>query len=411
MSKKSLEEIREQLRAIHQEQLLRYYDELDPSGQNALLKQIGEIDFSYLSRFHEKDVPVKRGVITPLRAMELPEIEKKRTHFYEIGMDALKKQETGAVLLAGGMGTRLGFDGPKGCFDIGVTRHVYIFERLITNLLRRVKECGKYQWFFIMTSDANDEETRSFFRTHDCFGYDPAYIRFFKQAMAPAVDEDGQVLLSSKSAVATSPNGNGGWYRSMGRAGLTDLMNTNGVRYLNVFSVDNVLQDICDPLFIGAVIDGGYASGSKVVRKNDPFEKTGVMCLEDGRTSVIEYTEMTEEMCLETDSRGERVYNFGVILNYLFRVDSLAACGDALMPLHFAHKKVPYIGSSGELITPGEPNGWKFEYFIFDILKSLRDCLPFEVEREKSFAPVKNRTGVDSVETARALCRMNGIEL
>ena len=411
MSKAGYNEVRASLAAAGQEQLLRFYEELSDKEQSALLARIRELDLSYLRRFAEKDSPSGRGVITPLSAMELSEIESHSERFTAKGMEALRSGNIAAVCLAGGMGTRLGFHGPKGCYDIGITHPVFIFQRLIENLLKQVKACGRWIHFFIMTSDVNDEETQRFLKEHEYFGYNPEYILFFRQEMAPAVDETGLVLLEQKDSPAVSPNGNGGWFRSMVRAGLDEFLHREGILYLNVFSVDNVIQNICDPCFIGAVLSGNYASGSKVVRKNSPDEKIGVMCLEDGLPSVIEYSELSEEMRGLTDERGERVYNFGVILNYLFRVSDLLAVTDESLPLHFAHKKIPYVDEQGSRVEPEAPNGWKFEYFIFDILSRLGRCLPYEVVRESSFAPVKNATGVDSVETARELCKRNGIEL
>lgn len=394
-----------------QQHLLRFYEELTDTEKENLLNQIRETDFSYPARFPEKDRPLSRGRITPLAAMELSEIRKHAGTYSEKGLDALRDGRVAAVLLAGGMGTRLGTNGPKGCFDIGITKPVYIFQRLVENLLLRVRECGRPIHLFVMTSDINDEATRLFFREHDNFGYDGNYLHFFRQEMAPAVDNHGHVLLDRKDALAASPNGNGGWFRSLDRAGYTELLTREGIGYLNVFAVDNVLQNICDPVFIGAVIENGCVSGSKVVRKSSAEEKVGVMCLEDGRPSVIEYYEMTDEMLHAEDDRGERLYNFGVILNYLFRVPDLIRVMDADLPVHFANKKIPYIAEDGSRVLPDEPNGWKFEYFIFDILKELGSCLPFEVERNREFAPVKNAKGADSVETARALCLENGIDL
>ena len=404
-------QITEKLRAAGQLQLLRFYDELDDREKQSLKDQIIQTDFSYLSRFSSKDNPASRGVITPLKAMTLSEIACRQAEYEEAGLKALASGRIAAVCLAGGMGTRLGFNGPKGCFDIGITHPVYIFQRLIENLMLRVKSCGRWIWLFFMTSENNDEATRAFLEEHKYFGYDPSYIRFFRQEMAPAVGEDGQVLLETKSRIAVSPNGNGGWFRSMQSAGFISLLQEQGVDFLNVFAVDNVLQNICDPVFIGAVLDSGCASGSKVVRKNSPDERVGAMCLEDGRTSVIEYYEMSEAMRHETGPDGERLYNFGVTLNYLFRIPDLVKAADDKLPVHFAHKKIECVDEEGNRVMPDQPNGWKFEYFIFDILHILDGCLPFEIERNKEFAPIKNASGTDSPDSARELCRMNGIIL
>ena len=208
-----------------------------------------------------------------------------------------------------------------------------------------------------------------------------------------------------------SPNGNGGWFTSFLRSGLDADLKARGIEWLNVFAVDNVLQQIADPVFIGATILSGRVSGSKVVRKADPHERVGALCLEDGKPSIVEYYELTREMAEATDEKGSLLYGFGVILNYIFRVDKLLEIADRKLPIHVVEKKVPYINEAGEFVKPEEPNAYKFEELILDMVYMMDNCLPFEVEREKEFAPVKNASGVDSVDTARELLKKNGIEI
>ena len=315
------------------------------------------------------------------------------------------------MLLAGGMGTRLGSDHPKGMYNIGITKDVYIFQRLIENLLDVVKEAEAYVPLYVMTSDKNHEDTTAFLKEHDYFGYPEEYITFFMQEMAPACDYEGKVYLEEKWKLSTSPNGNGGWYSSMYKWGIAQKAIADGVEWLNVFAVDNVLQRIADPCFVGAVIDRGCACGSKVVRKCAPDEKVGVMCLEDGRPSIVEYYELTEELMDAKDEKGDPAYNFGVILNYLFKVSDLEKIREKKLPLHVVEKKIPYLDQQGNKVKPTEPNGYKFEQLVLDMIHELDSCLPFEVDRRKEFAPIKNATGVDSVESARQLCKENGIIL
>ena len=231
------------------------------------------------------------------------------------------------------------------------------------------------------------------------------------QEMAPACDYEGKVYLEEKWKLSTSPNGNGGWYSSMYKWGIAQKAIADGVEWLNVFAVDNVLQRIADPCFVGAVIDRGCACGSKVVRKCAPDEKVGVMCLEDGRPSIVEYYELTEELMDAKDEKGDPAYNFGVILNYLFKVSDLEKIREKKLPLHVVEKKIPYLDQQGNKVKPTEPNGYKFEQLVLDMIHELDSCLPFEVDRRKEFAPIKNATGVDSVESARQLCKENGIIL
>ena len=233
-----------------------------------LEEQLNHMDWSYLDMLDQREV--KRGEFAPLGAMEIPEIEAKKAQFKETGLEAIKACKVGAILLAGGQGTRLGFDKAKGMYNIGVNKELYIFEQLIRNLQKVTDEAGAYVPLYIMTSDKNDAETRAFFVEHNYFGYHPDFVKFFVQGMVPAVDFDGNVLIEAEDSLAMSPNGNGGWFTSLIDAGLGEDMKEKGVEWLNVFAVDNVLQQIADPVFVGATIQAGCVSGAKVVRKCDP---------------------------------------------------------------------------------------------------------------------------------------------
>ena len=399
------------LKKYGQEHILKFYDELTETQKDELLKQIEETDFSIIEISQNEAQTTKKGVISPLSAMQLDEIEKRKEEFYKIGMEEIKKGQVGAVLLAGGMGTRLGFDNPKGMYNIGINKDVYIFQRIIENLMDVVNESGTYIHLFVMTSEKNNDITIEFFEKMNYFGYDKDYVSFFKQEMAPATDFNGKVYMEEKHKIATSPNGNGGWFSSILKSHVIDIINKNHIQWLNVFSVDNVLQRIADPIFIGATIATNSKVGSKVVRKASRDEKVGVMCLEDGKPSIVEYYELTEEMLDAVNEQGEPSYNYGVILNYLLNVSELMNIAKKQMPLHIVKKKIKYIDEEGNIVSSEEPNGYKYETLILDMIHLMDTCLPFEVVRNKEFAPIKNKTGVDSVDTARQLLRENGIEL
>lgn len=401
----------EKVKQYGQEHVLGYYDELDEAGRAELLEQIAATDFAVLDSLKQKDKGVQKGKITPLGAMELAEIEADKEHYSEIGMQAIRAGKVGAVLLAGGMGTRLGSDEPKGVYNIGITKEIYIFERLIVNLLAVVQRTDTWIPLFVMTSDKNHDATVRFLTAHDFFGYKAEYVHFFRQEMAPAAGYDGKIYMECKSRMSTSPNGNGGWYVSMKNTGVLDIVKKYGIEWLNVFAVDNVLQRIADPVFIGAVIEKQCTVGAKVVRKNAPDEKVGVMCLEDGRPSIVEYYELTEELMNAKNEKGEPAYNFGVILNYLFKESALHEMLEKKLPLHVVEKKIPYMDAAGNMVKPEEPNGYKFENLVLDMIHEMDSCLPFEVVRSREFAPIKNKIGVDSVESARALLAENGVEL
>lgn len=406
----TLEQAREKLAKYGQEHVLKYYEELSGEQKAALLDQIEATDMSMLDACHHRKEMAKKGKITPLAAMQLNEIEANRESFTATGLQAIREGKVAAMLLAGGMGTRLGSDEPKCMYNVGITRKLYIFECLANNLMEVVKQAGNWIHLFIMTSEKNHEVTVKFLTEHKFFGYNADYVHFFKQEMAAATDYDGKIYLEEKGRLATSPNGNGGWFISLKRSGLLDLVHEEHIEWINVFAVDNVLQRIADPCFIGATIQKGCAVGAKVVRKNAPDEKVGVMCLEDGRPSIVEYYELTEELMNAKDENGDPAYNFGVILNYLFREADLERMMSAL-PLHIVEKKIPCLNENGELIKPTEPNGFKYENLVLDMIHQLDSCLPFEVLRNREFAPIKNKTGIDSVESARALLEENGVTL
>lgn len=391
--------------------VLKYYDDLSGYEKEALMEQIANTDLEVLGQCRNKEELNPRGKITPIEVMQLPKIDEKRDEYTKIGLDAIKAGKVGAVLLAGGMGTRLGSDAPKGVYNIGLTKDVFIFQRLVENLLDVVHQAGAWIPLYVMTSDKNHEATTAFFKEKDYFGYNSDYVTFFMQDMAPASDYNGKVYMEEKWKMSTSPNGNGGWFLSMMKWGVVDKIKAAGVEWLNVFAVDNVLQRIADPCFVGATIATDSAVGAKVVRKNAPDEKVGAICLEDGRPSIVEYYEMTEELMDATDEQGEPAYNFGVILNYLFREKDLEEIVARKLPLHIVEKKIPYLDENGMQVKPETPNGYKFEQLVLDMIHELDSCLPYEVVRNHEFAPIKNKTGIDSVESARELCRENGIEL
>ncbi|MCI8306647.1 MAG: UDPGP type 1 family protein [Lachnospiraceae bacterium] len=405
------EDVKAMLEKRGQEQLLKYYDGLSDSDKEELLCNIEKIDFSVLDMLSSPEMKQVRGVIEPLSALGMDEISAKKDRYNAVGLDAVRKGRVGAILLAGGQGTRLGFDRPKGTYNIGVNRELYIFECLINNLMDVVKESKSWVPIAVMTSNINHEHTVKFFKEHGYFGYNSEYVYFFMQDMAPAADYNGKIYLESEKKPAMSPNGNGGWFTSFVNAGLLGEFRKYGVEWLNVFAVDNVLQRIADPCFVGATIDSGCVCGAKVVSKAAPDEKIGLLVKEDGKPSIVEYYEMTDEMMHSKDENGNRLYNYGVILNYLFNVNEMLRVMEDKLPVHVVEKKIPHIDENGNMVKPSEPNGYKFELLVLDLIHLMRDCLSYEVDREKEFAPVKNLTGIDSVESARKLLEKNGVAI
>lgn len=390
--------------------VLKDFDNLSEEKKTEFLKQIENINWGDISMIG-KETAIPRGKFTVPAAVSIEEIEASKDKFLKAGIESIKKGEVAAVLLAGGMGTRLGFDLPKGCFNVGTSHELYIFECLINNLMDVVKQCDAFIPLYIMTSEKNDGATQDFFEKHNYFGYNKDYVKFFIQDMACAVDYKGKLLLEEKGRLATSPNGNGGWFTSMVKAGLDKDLHKRNVKWINIFAVDNVCQRIADPVFVGATILGNYECGSKVVRKVEPNEKMGLLCLEDGMPSIVEYYEMSKEMSEARAEDGSLLYKYGVILNYLFSLDKLEEIVNNKLTVHVVEKKIPYINEKGEAISPTEPNGYKFELLVLDMIHMMKNNLAFEVVREREFAPIKNLHGVDSVDSARELLVKNGVKL
>ncbi len=395
------------LKSKNQLQLLQYYDFLTQEEKVNLLGDIAKIDFSILSHLTEGKRAI--GDISPVKAVTLAQMNENRTQYAKVGKQAVQQGKVGAVVLAGGMGSRLGCEGAKGVFNMGLTRELSIFELQMRNLKDVCLECGVSIPLFVMTSESTDLQTRTFFAERDYFGYDKNDVYFYTQKVAPACDLQGKILLEDKDKVAFAPNGNGGWYSSLVENGLDKVLQKRGIEWLNIYAVDNVLQRMCDTAFIGATLQSDCDCGAKVVVKNCPEERVGVLCMEGGKPTIVEYYEMPADLAAQMDENGNLKYGYGVILNYLFRVEKLNQTVCQTLPYHLAKKAIPYYDNG--FVYPEKPNGYKFEQLAVDLVGVMGSCLAVEVDREREFAPVKNKTGIDSVESARAMLVKNGVTL
>jgi len=247
-----------------QEHVLRFYSQLNQEEKRELEKEIESLEYTMIEEAMRSNPETNQDQIAPIQTLTQQQIKQQEERFRCIGEQVLRQEKVAAVLLAGGQGSRLGFDGPKGTLNVGITKPLYLFEILLRNIEANTKPLGAHMHLYIMTSERNHEQTVAFFKEHQFFGYPQAYIHFFKQDMAPSLDHQGKILLEEKGRISLTPNGNGGWFSSLQRNGMIAEMKENGIEWLNVFSVDNVLQNIGDPVFIGATIVNGHAAGAKV---------------------------------------------------------------------------------------------------------------------------------------------------
>ncbi|MCF0135249.1 MAG: UTP--glucose-1-phosphate uridylyltransferase [Lachnospiraceae bacterium] len=396
-------DIRKMLQEQDQLQVLRFESELTPEEKQNLYSQLENVDFRMIRDAMQSADKKMADEIGPADTLTIAMQEADKETYLQAGNEALKQGKMAAVILAGGQGSRLGHDGPKGTVNVGITRDKYLFEILLENVRRNTDPLHTVMHVYIMTSDINHESTVSFFEEHDYFGYPKDHLHFFRQDMAPALDLQGKLLLETKSGVSLAPNGNGGWFRSLQRQGLVDQMKSFGVEWLDVVSVDSVLQNIGDPLYLGAALVKGMYCGAKVVSKVTPEEKVGASCIRNGHPSIVEYSELSDEMRYAKNPDGTYQYQYGAIVNYLFNIRETEKRAGESMPVHKAIKKISCLDESGAPVVPAEPNAIKMEYFIFDILEFFDSCLFMECIREDEFAPIKNASGVDSLESARKL--------
>lgn len=405
--KEKLEAAKAVLEKYGQEQLLANYENLSENDKDKLLDDILTIDFNQLEKLYEKrnfKQVYSEAEIEPISYVEKDKMAKEEKEKYdEIGTKIIKAGKLAAVTMAGGQGTRLGHNGPKGTFDIGLDSHKPIFELLCETLKLANEKYDVVIPWYIMTSKENNKDTVDFFGKHNYFGYPKGYIQFFKQGELPMVGEDGKVLLDEKGMIKQAADGHGGIFTSMRKDGVIYDMKARGIGWVFIGGVDNVLVKMVDPTLIGLAESKGILAAGKSVVKAGPHEKVGVFCKRDGRPSVIEYSEISKEMAEETDENGQLKYGESHILCNLFNIKEIEKISEKNLPYHSAHKKATYMNEKGEIVKGTEPNAYKFEAFLFDAFESLDDMVIMRVKREEEFAPVKNAEGVDSPETARKL--------
>lgn len=397
------EQTKKILKDQKQEQILEYPIRNKEEFANEVLK----INFEQLNKLYDKAIKnekVENSKIEPIPYIEKDKLsEEEKEHYKKIGENIIRNNEYAVVTMAGGQGSRLGHDGPKGTFDFGLENHKSIFEVLCDRLKEAYKKYNVYIPWYIMTSRQNNEETINFFEKNNYFGYSKENVYFFKQGELPVLNDQGKLMLNKEGNINTAADGHGGIFISMEKEKITENMKQRGIKWVFIGPVDNVLIKMIDPIFIGICQDKNVLAGGKSIIKAYPEERVGVFCKKDGKPDVIEYTEISKEMVEMKNDRGELVYAESHINCNMFNIDIIEKISKNKLPYHCAHKKIEYLNKEGQVVKPEEPNAYKFEAFIFDAFKMLDEMTIFRVKREEEFAPIKNAEGKDSPETALEL--------
>ena len=390
-----LEKAEERLKKYNQEQIIEDLEKLNKKEQENTIEQINEIDFEEVNNLYnltKQNHTINDSKIEPIDYVDLEKIENKQKQEAEkIGEEIIRNNQYAVVTMAGGQGTRLGWKGPKGTYKLDIGKKgKYIFEILAESMKKSKELYNIFTYWYIMTSKQNDNETKAFFEEHNYFGYDKEKIMFFTQGELPVLTENGKIILEN-GRIQTGSNGNGGVYQAMKDHHIIEDMKKKNINWVYICGVDNIMVNPIDPIFLGLTIEKNMLVASKSVVKGYPEERVGVFCKRNGKPSTIEYIEMSEEMKNQLNSDGELLYGEANFVSHLLNLESIEKIANKNLKYHIAVKN----------------NLNKFETFIFDGFEYLDDMLVMRVNRDEEFAPIKNKEGKDSPETAKEIYERN----
>ena len=391
------DEAKQIIERYNQEHILKSYERLNEENKEKLLNQVLRIDFEQILNLYEKTkmpVECKNSKIEPIPAIDSEKLSNEEKEKYtKIGEEILKTGKHAVVTMAGGQGTRLGHDGPKGTYDLGLSSHKSLFEILCDGLKESWSKYGNAVPWYIMTSRENNDATQKFFEENNYFDYPKEKIMFFMQGELPMIDKNGKLILDENGLIKEAADGHGGVFESIYKNGVLEDMKNRGIEWIFIGGVDNVLVRMTDPTFIGFVVNNNYKAASKTIVKAGPDERVGVFCKKDNKPYVIEYTEISNELANEKNENGELVYSEAHMLLNMFNIEILEEIASSKLPYHSAYKKSSYMNNDGEIIKPEEPNAYKFETFIFDAFSLMPEVGLYRGKREEDFSPVKNKEG------------------
>ncbi len=413
--KNELETIKNKLEHINQVQILHFSDEISPDKKVALLNEAQHLNFSKIPAWvdsyvlHDGSMKVPEQFEPAPSYPPVPKTAEQREKYakaVELGDDLIRRGKVAGFVVAGGQGTRLGFDGPKGNFPISPIKKKTLFQIFAENLLAASRKYDTTIPFYIMTSPLNHDATVEIFENADFYGLGKENVFLFQQGTLPNFGFDGKILLADKDTIATSPDGHGGSLKALYQSGAVADMKKRGVEILSYWQVDNPLIHPADPLFVGLHVLDQAEMSSKALLKAGPLEKVGNFCLVDGKVTVIEYSDLPDEAAHRKNEDGSLAFELGSIGIHIISVsfiEKLNADGDFALPIHRAVKKIPYIDDNGNHIDPDKPNGIKLETFVFDAIPMAVASIILQTRREEEFAPVKNATGTDSAEVTHQM--------
>ncbi|MBP7735074.1 MAG: UDPGP type 1 family protein [Spirochaetes bacterium] len=389
-----------------QDHVFEYWSGLNDHEKKELLDDLADVDFGLLGKLYSSKEALADTNFEPAPYIPVPKNDREMKEYrvaHDAGVDHVRSGKTAAFVVAGGQGSRLGYDGPKGKFPVGPVSGKTLFQIHAEKIVKYSRKYGVAIPFLIMTSRANHDETNAFFRENGYFGLGPENVFIFPQNMIPSLDTKGRLIMETKKNVFKNPDGHGGSLTALYTSGVIGEMKKRGVETISYFQVDNPLVRIIDPVFIGFQVLRGADVSSKAVKKAYPEEKVGVFVRFSNSTiGIVEYSDLPEEKTRSTDERGELRYSSGSIAIHLFRrefIERLTAGTEISLPFHTARKKIrAFQGGAAR-----EIEGFKFEKFVFDALPLTEKNIVFETLREEEFAPVKNPSGVDSVESAQKM--------
>lgn len=402
---KKYEKAKDVLKKYNQEHLLNFYDELNDEEKDLLTTQILNINFEQILQLYASSkIPkvISYDSIEPLPYVIKKSLSTKESAYYEqIGNNVISQGKLALVTLAGGQGTRLGYKGPKGTYELDLKPKKSLFEILCDNLKNVYNQFGIFTKWYIMTSIYNDADTKKYFEEKNYFGYPKEHIKFFKQSQLPIIDVSGKLVLEKLYKIKEASNGNGDIFPSMKKNNILDDMKSNNIEWISFSGIDNVLLEVIDPLFLGLTINSKNIVASKTLFKNDVNDKDWIFAREKGVPSIIDCNYLSDEMKIKKDENGKDLYRETNILAHLFHISALEKACESSLPYHRAYKKNTFINEEGMIQVPDGPNIFKFETFIFDAFSIFNDILLLRVEAEDEFAPIKDFNGKHNPEVAK----------